>query len=291
LSDVNAAVPEDASFADIRAALADEGVQIDEATPAATAPAVAKTDPAPEPESDDKDEPEAELPKGVQKRIQKEIDKAVKARADAERFRAELAAQVRATAPVKEPATPAEAPGKPIAENFPDYEQYIEALTDWKLETREAERAKAELKSRNEAVAKASLEAWQAKAEAVKAEHPDYDSAIADAAIPITPAMHEAIFGSDLGPQLAYHLAKNPEECKRLAALTPVAAVRALGRLEASLAADTAVPQTQKPAPKTAAPLPKPPAVLGGSAAPSVDLDKCSMAVFKREFSKVTRPA
>jgi hypothetical protein len=69
-----------------------------------------------------------------------------------------------------------------------------------------------------------------------------------------TDAMREAIISSEDGPAVAYHLASNPDEARRIAALDPVSQIRALGRLEAKLstpAAPTAKTATDAPMPTT----------------------------------------
>jgi hypothetical protein len=50
---------------------------------------------------------------------------------------------------------------------------------------------------------------------------------------------------SDLGPQLAYHFAKNPDVLMRLNSMNPTAAAREIGRLEATLGQKPATPAGQ----------------------------------------------
>lgn len=113
--------------------------------------------------------------------------------------------------------------------------------------------------------------AWQARQAAFAAKTPDYHQlVIANPALPITAQMAEAIKTSDVGPDVAYHLAKNPAEAQRIAILTPIAQAREIGRLEARVA------ELPKPVVNrlTAAPDP-PPQVrgVGGRFAPAPDTD------------------
>ena len=64
---------------------------------------------------------------------------------------------------------------------------------------------------------------------------PDYQALVYDPRTPISPTMAEVIAESEVGPQLAYHLAKNREVAASIYSLPPVAAARELGRLEARL--------------------------------------------------------
>ena len=90
--------------------------------------------------------------------------------------------------------------------------------------------------------------------------------------------MADAIQDSDAGPALAYHLASHPDEAARIAALSPLGQVRALGRIEAGLAdgAATAMSISAAPAP--------PPSVRGsgGRFRPAPDTD--DFAAFDRAY-------
>lgn len=76
--------------------------------------------------------------------------------------------------------------------------------------------------------------------------NPDYFTLTREPSLPLTKAIVELVAESENGPELFLHLAKNREITERLAGLSPVAAAREIGRLEAKL---------EKPAP---APAPKP---------------------------------
>jgi hypothetical protein len=98
--------------------------------------------------------------------------------------------------------------------------------------------------------------------------------------------MAEVINSSPVSHELAYHLAKNTDESRRIAALPPLAAARELGRLEAKL---TSGP-TAKPRISTNAPEPIRP--IAGDKATAVinkELDEMTTAEFiaeqnRREF-------
>lgn len=229
-------------------------------------------------------------PAGVQKRI----DKAVRAQRDAERRAKEaedrLAAQQGQQTESKPPAAqqaqqpaqqPAAAPAKPKAEDFTTYEEYVEALTDWKADVRDLKKREADAKNAAEAREREVLTTHASRIEKAKAEIPDWQETIDGAAsLPISREMHVAIVESEQGPQIAYHLAKHPEEAARIYALSPTRQIAELGRLEATLTAPAAQPAAEKPR------LPKPPANVGGTASaatePKLDDAKLPMSEFKR---------
>lgn len=164
------------------------------------------------------------------------------------------------TAPVERPQ------GKPSADQFEDHSEYVEALTDWKLDQKLAERD-----ARNQEQAKAST--WAERASAAKAEMPDFDQVMASSTAPMTTAMAEAIKESDIGPKVAYHLAQHPEEAMRLAGLSPTSAIREIGKIEASLS----MAKASEPAPKKVTSAPTPPTPIGSGRSTVGDPSKMSM--------------
>ena len=83
-------------------------------------------------------------------------------------------------------------------------------------------------------------------------EHPDYDEKVTNnTSLPISREMADVIKFSDVGPQLAYHLADNPKEAERISKLSPLLQAKELGRLEVSITATPEVKQSNAPAPIT----------------------------------------
>lgn len=106
---------------------------------------------------------------------------------------------------------------------------------------------------------------YAAKADELKAATPDFDEVINSYDGPLTAPMQQALLESDIGPQVAYYLAKNPEEGEVLAQMGVLALNKAIGRIEAKIEAGMEQPAPQ-PKPKvTNAPPPISP--VGKSAA------------------------
>lgn len=90
--------------------------------------------------------------------------------------------------------------------------------------------------------------AWREADQKFAQVKPDYDDALEDLrdvvseSAPKNPqtfqALDAALSESDLAPQLKYYLGKNPDEFKRLNAMTPVKAVMELARIEDRLTND-----------------------------------------------------
>lgn len=148
------------------------------------------------------------VPEGVQKRIDEVTRKRREAERRAERAERELA----------------ELKGRDLS-NL-DWEDQIAEKTYSRSQ-------EAQIKNDRQAVQELTQEAYQARAEVAATKYPDYHTVVGNPALPITPAMAEAIMDSDYGPEVAYHLGKNPNEAARIANLNPVSQARELGRLEA----------------------------------------------------------
>jgi len=174
--------------------------------------------------------------------------------AEIDLLKAQLAAAHQPAKPATEPKQ-APPPGKPVLENFETLEAYQEALTDWKLDQREAQRAaqSAEQKLQTE---------WSKSEKASRAAHADYDDVVQSVKAPEGPgviAARQAMLEDEAGAEILYHLAKHPDELRRIAALNPVSAVREIGKLAATLTPSSTANGNGKPKVSAA---PKPPPEL-----------------------------
>ncbi|WP_091742940.1 hypothetical protein [Phenylobacterium immobile] len=113
-----------------------------------------------------------------------------------------------------------------------------------------AERAQAE-HERSQAHA-----AWDARQQAFSQEAPDYFDVLHATDWPCSEVMAEAIRTSDDGAAVAYHLAANPDQARRIARLPALAQIREIGRLESQLG--------RGPIPNLISQAPRPPAQIRG---------------------------
>lgn len=180
---------------------------------------------------------------------------------------------------------------RPEQGNFENYEEYQEALVDWKvsqrLDTHEKERAERVEQQRQTDSQRQVVAAHEARIDAFRTENPDFDATVVEANgnLPITQPMVDTIYNSEHGPALMYHLCQNPEECDRIAQMHPLAAIKEMGRLEMQLEVATHPGPTHVAEPVTKAPRPIKP-VGGGATASTVPLDQMSYQDFKRAREK-----
>jgi len=213
---------------------------------------------------DEKDEPQEGDEGAPAKRggsRQRRIDRLTR---EVEELKRQIAGQpVKPQDKPSEPAKPAAA-GKPKLEDFQTLEAYQEALTDWKLDERDRLQKEQQARTDTENALRTEQTEWARKEKAARKAHSDYDDLMETVQIPAGPgvlAARQALLEDPNGAELLYHLAKNPKELERIAALPPASAVMAVGRLSAAFE----TPATENGKPKlSGAPKPPPPSSRPG---------------------------
>lgn len=230
-------------------------------------------------EADGQDE--GDQPKPKKQSVQDRIDELTRdkhaerrAREAAERRLAELEARVQPKTHNDQPQEDAEP--DPAAYKYGETDPgYIRDLGKF---TARQEFLRLAAERERETAIRTVEQTWeQRQAEFAKAKPDFYDVMNGDWVC--TPAMADTIRTSDDGAAVAYHLAQNPAEARRIAALNPLAQVREIGKLEARLSAPPP-PQT-----KTVSDAPPPPSQargVSGRFAPPPDTD--DLDAFEREY-------
>lgn len=161
-----------------------------------------------------------------------------------------LARQLQQPGTPPQPATPApvvpQGPPKPQAYEYQTQEAYIEAMATWVADTRDRQRdAQAAERANAEAQATAQ-QRWDTRLEEGRDKYEDFDDVITRAAAalhpnpsqpysPVASVLVDTIRDSDAGADLFYYLGTHPKEIQHLRTLSPLAAARWLGQLEARL--------------------------------------------------------
>lgn len=192
----------------------------------------------------------------------------------------------------KAPAPPPEAPKAPDIKDFSDYNAYVDAVSTFKAEQIvEARLAKRDQESTAKSAADKAVATYQSREASAKAAIPDYDAVLSAANTPLETHVGQALFESEHGPAIAYHLAKNPALLEALNKMTVRQADREIGRLEVLVGQPSAPASdnnTSAPPPSPAAPAaptartsnaPPPAKTVANSGANApVDLAKLPMA-------------
>mgnify|MGYP001563857778 CR=1 FL=1 len=214
-------------------------------------------------------EPEIEKKSDAQERIRQLVAR----QREAERKAAYLEGQLEA---LKKPVAPeGVVAGKPTAEKFASYDEYIEAVSDWNarkayheehtkfMQAQEAEKTKAAESTRKQK--------FSEQMDKARTRHEDFDDVtLLNPDLKMTAAMLETIEESDHGADVAYYLGKNPSEAARISQLPPLSAAKEIGKLEMKFSSPAVVPVKRV---TSAAP---PVGTVGGNVASTVDTSKMS---------------
>ena len=228
--------------------------QAQEDTASADKPPVESKPPEPDPAQETK-----KALKGVQKRI----DELTRARYEAEERGRQEAEQARQEALYwRQQAEQAKQQiGPPRSDQFQDYEQFLRATAAFEAQKVTEERIAAErqqawqyqhaqMQQAQQIQARAQYEATiQQKVAEAEKKFPDFVEVVTSPELPGlqgTPAFG-AILESEMGAEVMYYLGKNPARAHQIVSLSPLAQVREIGRIEASLSTGKSVTQAPPP--------------------------------------------
>ena len=179
------------------------------------------------------------------------------ARAEAQREREArevLEAKVRDLEAKATPSAEPVADQEPLPEQFTDMYEYAKALTDYRVDQRMNEEKQKEVQARAAAERDKVINVWADRVKAAKSEIPDFDDMVGSADVTVSNEVRDAIFESEVGPRILYHLAENPEIATKLQGMTLTSALRHIGRLEAQF--EKTEPQIKPVVGKSKAPSP-----------------------------------
>lgn len=187
----------------------------------------------------------------------KRIDELTRLRREAERdahYWRDQAMRTQKPETVPEPQQPAAPVKVPRLEDFEfDETKYQSAMRDFFAAEARREALAVIENERKAEREKATRETWQKRQESFKAKTPDYEDVAYTA--PISDDIAKLIVALEEGPQVAYHLGKNPDLARQVSALPKEMAAIELGRLAARLGDPPPVPPVQR---VTQAPPPPP---------------------------------
>lgn len=219
---------------------------------------------------------EEPIPKGVQKRIDRAVRQKYEAEARTKILEERVAAMESQQTP--QPSTRQAEPSEPTIDKFDNFDDYVAAKAEYiakkQIESTLTERELRQKAAHEAAERTKTADSWAKRIDAATVEIPDFEEVLASSDVPMTASMQQAIMESDIGPKLAYYLASNPDQATAIAGMSPVGAIRAIGRIEERLA-------TTKPEVKTTnAPAPIKP--VGTRATVAKDPGKMSDAEYEK---------
>ena len=201
------------------------------------------TDSNTDPVTDDDEQPQRDNKGRFKGGVQDRIDELTRSRREAEREAAYWRARATGEDPAQPPAQAAAKSQPPDPSTFKTQEEYIDALTDYKLEQKLA--AKAAESEQTKAITQRA-QTWQEKLAAARTEIPDFDAVMNNADMQVANHVAELLFESDAGAKIAHHLAQNPELLNKMNDMTPAKVAIQLGKLEASFEKTAPAPGSGK---------------------------------------------
>lgn len=211
------------------------------------AAAVAKTkneqvdaDSAPVTEEDDTEKQEVEEDEPKKKSgFSKRIDKLTAEKRALERRLAELESAPPAIEPTKQEQNVDSS--RPRMDDFDSLEDFADALTEWKIDQREAQR------EAKQNVEKYQTE-WEAKEAKVKEAYADYHDVVNIESLQRSNASQEAkvfLNDSDIGPDVIYNLVSNEDLFDEFVEANPVKQIKILTKIELALESKQAPSSTK----------------------------------------------
>jgi len=237
-----------------------------------------------EPEAEPSAEQQQEKPKAkLEKRFSEITKQREMARQEAERerqARMELENRIREMEARLNPPPTVDDDEEPQPSQFRDAYEYAKALAEFTAEKALKERDRQEAERKDQEARMKVMETWQQRLKEAKADMPDFDDMVGSADVVISDQVRDAIFESEVGPRIVYHLAENPEVAEKLKNMTTGAALREIGKLEARF--ERKAEESRQPAAtKSKAPAPISPLRGTGTVSDLADPDKMSYAQWK----------
>ena len=121
---------------------------------------------------------------------------------------------------------------EPKPEDFKTVGEYTRALVKYEAKLAGEKGRQTVAQSQQQARANEVIGQFVERQEAFKAATPDYEEVLESADFDVPPITQQYLVESELGPQLAYHLAKNPDVVTSLRKLSPARQLAELGKLE-----------------------------------------------------------
>lgn len=131
---------------------------------------------------------------------------------------------------------------EPQLEQFSTELEYAKAHAKW-VARQEAyaliqQREEAMQRAAQQREAETQVQSYQARIAEARTRYSDYEEVMVTAPeIPLPPHVSQALVESEFGPDIAYRLAKDPARIQRIVSLTPTAALREIGKVEAEIEA------------------------------------------------------
>lgn len=173
---------------------------------------------------------------------------------------------------------------KPNQDDFEDFEEYNDALLDWKVDKKLAEQKAEDDAAENEVIEKELEEKFRTKLAEGEEKYADFSESITDPTVPIHAGIVNLLRDTDNPADVAYYLTKNRKECASISQMTPNRAAIALGKIDAKFEAEPVQKLPPEELEKKKQSIPEAPAPItpiGSRETVTKDPDKMSQAEYE----------
>jgi hypothetical protein len=257
-----------------------EGVASDATVDSSADPTPAPAGEAAPAEVEPAGEPEPKS-KGARERIEDLVAERNALKKYAEYLQTQMQApKPEAQAPVEQPAAAVTTDDAPTLESVGfDTDKWTKAMHAWTAKQIEQGVTKAVTNVQAKQEQATARQAFETRMTALAAKTPDLQLVLGNPALPrLDTEAAKLVVASELGPQILYHLGKNPDKAARIARQNTAGQAAAIGRIEAELSAAATTPAKKPTNNITKAPAPPTPTPAGGAA--RTDPMTMSMAEF-----------
>ena len=190
-----------------------------------------------------------------------------------------------------EPAPPPAAPPQdlgigpePKQEEFEDYQKYLDAKISFEVTKAKTTWDRDQARRRADEMHQQKMASLQAKIGEGFQKYQDFEETALAPEVPITPMIMDILSDSERPAEIAYYLGKHRSEAIQISRMHPLAAVRAITKIEMGLTGAGNNPAMNPPI--TAAPPPIKP--VGSTHTVEPDLEKLSQKEFEAIMQKRT---
>jgi len=139
---------------------------------------------------------------------------------------------------------------KPKREDFEDDAEFLEALTDWKVESKLKTHSEVVTKKIGEDAEKQAAAEIEQELEEISEKgqdkYEDYSTVVFDKDLVLTQGMVETALLTDIAEDILYYLGKNPDISAAIGEMSALRAAKEIGKIEARLVAEKKKPDEKK---------------------------------------------
>jgi len=139
---------------------------------------------------------------------------------------------------------------KPKRDDFEDEAEFLEALTDWKVESKLKTHSEVVTKKIGEDAEKQAATEIEQELEEISEKgqdkYEDYSTVVFDKDLVLTQGMVETALLTDIAEDILYYLGKNPDISAAIGEMSALKAAKEIGKIEARLVAEKKKPDEKK---------------------------------------------